>query len=1468
MSNDARVNAAAVYGSLEGAVTWKDRTWGVPHEAVVLNLPLSFFYEDPCVWGDMTSTPASVLLRALCWIVHDSGLGTDFRNSQFYCSNDRPKTVQIFEELKSAVDESVVAGYRLWMSVLDPQFHLREGFRKLIAKNVEESEDRKKVIMRTRATMSRRLNRHASQELAFSEASGAIAGGMTASPEKKLMNEMALVNRVLALYLGHPVLDGERDIDSLYSGDLLAAGAPYDPLAVMGMDNAFELHMEQVCEEQRDPSNYDLGEADDLIDFNAVFPAGVRASRVLSPYFAPDFLSGTPLPHVARECLGPHFRRLMLFTEDHSDATKRAASIVRSREVRAHDREDAALARERMEREVEEMEQEFSNLRMTAPSAAIGMGSMSQSFNSSYVDEVIRDRDDFRKLYDAFVPITKNIHAKFAEVARARAQAREAGAAGAADDYDDDDIKIDDMTFVDKIQQARGVMLDQFWRTFRISKKVTPTVDAARRWFQKRTRTLGYKGHWSRRRQLAENLSPFGNMVVTLMNDCGDALEIETNFQLMFVTLLVVMCGWEFRFGLRPNMIVTGEAGVGKSFCVEQVEKIMIPGATFNLNHLTQHGMNGNDDICDTAVIIEEAPMRLLGVDEYGHSVAADPYFKNMLTKGLSTSLSLDTSSEEAAGERKSVMSVARAMLVFILLMNEQPPPANSPVMSRFLPYVMHKLTREEARGADRTTAIDMTDSVLKAALETRLEGMQLQSFYVFVWEKAIESGAMPEIDTTNVRIVAEWVFAELARRGVPRASRRHIAMLESLCRIMQMYFGVHMEFFSEYAHKQRDDLSNLDAAARRRQAADRDAAAAQANDMGAAPAAGRAAAAAAAAAAGNHDMAFQPWMLQNLVKWGSVSEEVVVFTMTLLEFLWVPKTRTEILRAVGKLARCGGGDGGTPAFVENHTQFRREFDLGQAAAAPAPAQEPAQEPAPAPAPAPAQEPAPVVVAAAVEPAVGVNYDDDDEYLDDYENEEEEAEEVPVSDDDDEDEEEEEEEAPVSDDDDGQAQQEAQQQQQQPAPAPAPVFRPSNVRGLDYRYIEVCGGSYAEVSQKARMMLKTPPSENDVLSALNTMSGEYIQSKPKQFATRYRDGGEPYQALVDVEDVESEAIPIVVFDTLTDAQAQRSKQRRVCIAVEAVLQDFGPALRDSIQAALAHQFQTDRDYITAFPYVHHRAAGGDHLEDHRAAVDGQRSTVMHNVFDVLHISPNHRKVQVVTNPYARTENEIRVLEVVIDGGLDAATRANIELRETPRFAVRDDIDHTALMRYWMKNGVSVDSVGPAYTPAAREYMQRLYDTDAVGRSIMVARYPRDWAQHVVKRRAEMDKSGEPEASWTKDALLGGEPWLYTKEARDFERTRRGGADGDGGDGAGRDPPMRESVEDVADAFAAARLSSDDSDAAADAVRPQEQQQQPQQQQQQQRRHRLYGEVGNGVTHSLIDNSLKSVDRARKRARHV
>lgn len=1266
------VSALGLYESMAADFKWNPE-WGEAHEVVAVNTRIEHFFAGAAIWGDLQSTPHSALVASLGWMTAQTDMGTEYKvdatPQRFYFAPHKPRAVQVMEPLVSEVDSSVV-GVRTWVFVLDPKLFVREGFRKLITSNIEANEEREKMLERMRSSTSRRGGE--THENAYLRAAGTVSGGLSTSPHRRIMSDLSLVNSVFSLYLGRQQSygGGGDSVDALYSSGVLTPGSAFDPIDILGASTAFSLHLDGVRASQCNVDNYiDTSMGDTLSDFRGQFPNGVTAHRILSQYFVPELLCGTPLPHVMDSHIGPIYRK---YTELGSQIARLREDIDDAEGVGDRSRvelirEDVASAEARRSYLIDAMDEKHEAIRREAPSASLGAGSMSDAFDASFVEEELVRRNAIRKM---FGPCTE----RYAQIRRAFDDAEADARDGA------DVVEIEGMTFEETMQNVRGAMFDQFWRVFNTSSHVTPTLNALRRWFGSLRHKKGEAAHWTQHFGLSENLTPFGDMIVRMTNDYGDALEVETNFHLMHLTQFVVMAAARYKFGLRPNLIVTGEGGAGKSFAVDQAKEISIPGAIMNLTHLTKHGMNGGDDISDCCFIMEELPLDMIGVDKYGNTTAADPHLKARMTSGISTTMSQDRSTDEAAGERKSRLYMSRCMVSHIFISNDMLPPVNTAIMQRFIPYVMRRLKRSDADGQDRTFAMTTHDTFMRGARDEVFHGAKLQHAYLFIWEKAIEAGVMPDINMDTAHIVSRWIFDELAKRKVPVPSRRHKLMLLDLCRLITMYYAVDMEFLSEYAHAQRAHATGKLPAERRppepvgkrphRQRAERraewdaDRKAVDEYDAQVRE----------AFKEGNCEE-FQPWMLEGLVKWGVVTQEIVVFAISLLEFLWVPRTRTDISRAAASLARVSRDATGALAPSKTLTKFRREEAEGQVA-----------------------------------PQFGQ----------------------------------------------GQAAGGLQQQQQgngvvvgNNSGAAAPTF--------DYRYIELVGHTTKEIAQKIRTQIPDPPSENDVMSAINAMANDYIVCRRKRFVERQRDTGiwdaafqgnvlEDYFALEDDPGATAEVIPCAIIDTLSDKLATHTNRRRVCIAIDVIEQNFGAALKQSIQAALGHHYQPDQTFVTAFP----------HTTTDPDDPDGGPKT-LYQVFDTIDIENKPGVYRYVLNTFGRTQNEIKALLTRRYGEVTTDQRKDIDTSEAPVYVVDKNLDHMSLQKYWTENGVAVEDVGPAYAPNAHSHMKyvRAEFPGALPSELRVDNYPENWVDQINERHREAKQwaniNTDPDAAVLGDA---------------------------------------------------------------------------------------------------------------------
>lgn len=633
MSTSSGLNTAAIYSTFVEKAEWNP-DWGYVQDLFVFNFPLHHFHDGATTWGDLTMTSSATILRLMGRIVseikvvkempsaadggagaaagRDEDTGSSGTSTMRYYQkgSNIPRSVQFIEELIDSVDGALI-GYRMWVVILDSNIDAAKSCRDILEDNLSrEARARRSAEFRgTAGPLARRAaDAHARE---FSRRSGSLIGGMTAAPDTNLWSDGQLVN-VMANYLGKPI-DSKQTYDKLMSADPLKPDGTYSLQHTFGEINAFTINMSGVCDAQRNPENYfpndgDAASSVDFIRWRAHFPQGVRVYRLMTQFFHPDFLCGMPLPDIARERLHPIHNDVISFSNDLQNAHAARVAAIEASDAFARQRadEDIAIATRWINKTCEEMDALFMSIQSSSPSAALGSAGMSDTMSSAWIDDVVRRRNDFRKMELVSSERYAALRASFSAEAKARRAAKDAYeramSAGETEDAasrraasaastarsvaaGDDPrgaasilnaaaavvpppqtgpIRVDGLTFNEAIQSLRAHLLEQFWRTFRTSKNVTSTVDASRSWYQKRIEAMGPPGCWARHFTVARNLGVHENSIIRMMTDFGDSLKIETNFRLMFIALFTALNGFRFSWGLRMNLMITGEGGGGK----------------------------------------------------------------------------------------------------------------------------------------------------------------------------------------------------------------------------------------------------------------------------------------------------------------------------------------------------------------------------------------------------------------------------------------------------------------------------------------------------------------------------------------------------------------------------------------------------------------------------------------------------------------------------------------------------------------------------------------------------------------------------------------------------------------------------------------------------------------------------------------------------------------------------------------
>ena len=1251
---------------------------------------------------------AQIILQALASIVDRKDLGTSYTNTAGhtdpqYCFEGVPKTVQVLEEIISRSGDEF-RGLRLWIFVMDGTYSFAKGWADLVSANAQRS---------SKADASNPAARGANSTSGAQGRSGRDSeGGYQPHLAHQTIRTVDDLASVFGSYTRTDFFEGDSDRLHRAENAIDGTDSVLNPYSVLTLANAIRLLPPDVSSDQGSIETYfrtddGVGSAE---TFEGHFPKPARTYRVLTNFFSPDQLYNAPVPTAIREFFHTGHREVEEWTVQRDLARRDLQRAEQDGDDAEREEVEYRLveANENLQRRVQEMEY------MTL-SALNEMGSDNRSLflSTPEIEEKMSDRNIFMKL-------AKQNDAKLATIGTRHQPGSP--------------------RFESEMTSFRYEAVREFWDTFMTSDTITPAARSVRKWFK----GLSTAQQWFENNQITRSLSPYGNMVVRMTAELDKVCAVETNFSLAWLAIGTKLCTYQFKWGLRPNLLLTGEGASGKSFIFDLLEMISVPGVTLNATHVTAMAFQSDEDMSDIMLIFHEMPPTMIGIDRYGNEIGADPYFKNRLTKQMTVTVHPVKDSDT----RRVAISVNRCMGTTVAALNERVPSTSTAIMQRFLRHSMTKTTRVDADPDDSTYRPDWgTDDDLNADI---LHRFKLQDFYLFAAEKAIESHALPDVDVGVAKTVARWVFKELENEGVPRPQRRHIDMYFDLCRIFTIYYSIEAEFFSELGVDYREDAAS---AARLREEAAR---------LRREP-----------SSAARHPeekityKAFKPDYLCELPRWWVVTQEIAVHVMTVMEAIWIPTLKTRISKAiayhmVSNLAHSESERWepimSDPGRAISGTEFKKDpvgttgectYDLeyvqvfGESYKA---------------------------IASRVQALIHDKPSANDimggllqmqfEYVN--------------------------------------------SRQRQCASRRVDAETGTDMEN----YFRHRDALTARSSAKATPQLESEresdketkyecllcaeefSSENDLRTHLTEFMTGFLQehfggTEPKEVRVDH--------ALVDDPNAQPRLIPCVILDECS----LNPNKKRVCLSVAIINKDFGNVLRTCIPRALEHAKQGPERFITGFPYSRAKpvkdsyklrtekgksssaksGAGTDLNARHN---NERKQETFCNVFDVLELKRGARH-RIITNNYSYSTAEVAALY----NRLDARHKQECGLKPIqmrPGSVVDKPIDYIHMVAHWLKNGIPAKSGRLAYPPVTKHAMWRVRNTNPRFkdiRELVVDNYPHDWIAAFDESRdairklrtdvdemdatAQIDPRSIPESMPAYSDLFGGE-----KNAGEFD----------------------------------------------------------------------------------------------------
>ena len=331
--------------------------------------------------------------------------------------------------------------------------------------------------------------------------------------------------------------------------------------------------------------------------------------------------------------------------------------------------------------------------------------------------------------------------------------------------------------------------MEKFWEIFFHSPKVTDVIKAARAFWKKVP--LGQQ--WIEVNQSTRKLTPYGNMRAQMTTDFNTSFHLKGHHRFLVLMLLSMLSASQYSYSVKPNILLTGDPGIGKSYLNTLLLAMAFPGQATVVNHVTPQSISGGKEFSDGYHLIDDAPNIMTGMDTAGNKCEEHPVIKSQMTTQQVTTMAYQPTKD---GQRGAIVQATRQMFGQSACTNVGVD-RDSPLVQRSIP--LH-ITSSVRKDIDPLDTIFCTSHLSDERVDRRTKDKyNLWCFYVFIWNKAIEAGAMSEISTDNARIVAEQVLRALPDCGSSkRIQQRKVEQVLDLARSMTQLYGIYIQFFSE----------------------------------------------------------------------------------------------------------------------------------------------------------------------------------------------------------------------------------------------------------------------------------------------------------------------------------------------------------------------------------------------------------------------------------------------------------------------------------------------------------------------------------------------------------------------------------------------------------------------------------------------------------------------------------------------
>jgi hypothetical protein len=330
---------------------------------------------------------------------------------------------------------------------------------------------------------------------------------------------------------------------------------------------------------------------------------------------------------------------------------------------------------------------------------------------------------------------------------------------------------------------------NEFWDMMKHSQKLPPPLRQGMDAFMK----LSPKEQWGEHVDSVQNLSSFGNMLLTLLSRYNEIFRGSSNQHAFMLTTFCHYGTFEYDWGIKTNLLLMGKGSAGKSYLFEVTETLTWPGTFASWSHTTDKAYSTGTHFSDQTMAMHEAPLTYIAVDKYGNSIVSDPILKDRLARQRSSTRSF---TKDEQGNRVTKDELVMVMGSILMATNDVVPPDDSPLMQRFIVMAVNDFKRPDFNVGDQS--IPLCDLVSTTDNNRQIHYAKLFSFYILILCKMIQAGILPKPSEHATEMLLKEILSEFTRRThISTSQPRKRKQIADVIRLTSYAYVVHIALFS-----------------------------------------------------------------------------------------------------------------------------------------------------------------------------------------------------------------------------------------------------------------------------------------------------------------------------------------------------------------------------------------------------------------------------------------------------------------------------------------------------------------------------------------------------------------------------------------------------------------------------------------------------------------------------------------------